>query len=124
MYCSSSVPINMRFHGSSNPGYMRHGSIRKYSIENACFPTRANSRRVCAWADQFCAGECDGIEMRVRNDVRCSVAAPRVSVARFDTSEPRPCRALATSSRGRFCWKIATIMRHFINVGTLVRLLL
>ena len=59
MSCSSSVPTNMRFHGNNNPGYMRHGSIRKYSIENACVPTRANSRRVCAWACQFCAGECD-----------------------------------------------------------------
>ena len=59
MSCSSSVPINMRFHGNNNPGYMRLGSIRKYSIENACVPTRANSRRVCARACQFCAGECD-----------------------------------------------------------------
>ena len=48
----------------------------------------------------FVSASVTGIKTRVRNDVRCSVAAARASVARFDTSEPRPCRALATSSRG------------------------
>jgi hypothetical protein len=73
----------------------------------------------------FVPASVTGIEMRVRNDVRCSVAAARASVARFDTSEPRPGRALATSSRGRFSWKIATINEAFYqrgHIGKITRL--